>query len=74
MFSISSGSALFAKIKDRNTPKYRKFNLWPLKIQNGQFHTYTIKMHDGKNFKIHQNEMSKLTGGKPRNYHEIVLT
>ena len=42
-------SALFANIKtifrDGTTSFYRNFEWWPLKIQNGQFHTYWINMY-----------------------------
>ena len=52
----SSGYVLSAKIKtncrDRNILKLWNFNLWTLKIQNGQIHAYFINMHE----KINQNE------------------
>ena len=46
-YGISLGSALFVKINanlhDRNM-LFRNSYLWPLKLQNGQFHIYSIYM------------------------------
>ena len=31
--------------RDKNVLKFRNFNLWPLKIQNGQINVYCINMY-----------------------------
>ena len=53
---ISSGPALFAKIKtnfrDINSSYFKTFDLWPLETQNGWFPSYCINMYGT----IHQNE------------------
>ena len=46
--------------RDRNASFYRNFDWHPLKIQNGQFHTYCINMYGI----IHQNEKVKLIDKK----------
>ena len=31
--------------RNKNVEKFRNFDLWPRKVQNGQFHKYCIIMH-----------------------------